>query len=88
TTATTAAATTPEAVSSAPQGASALVEAEKVIREARDLGLKDTDIPTEIRFPMVGLELDSPGEAERRLADAVAAFRARLTSLSSVKSVN
>ena len=53
---------------------SALVEAENVIRRARDMGLPDGKIPTDIRYPMVGLELDEPGEADRRLLDAVRAF--------------
>lgn len=57
---------------------SALSAAEAVIAEARELGMLDRDIPTDIRYPMVGLELDSPGEAERRLFDAVAAFREKL----------
>lgn len=57
---------------------SALSAAEAVIAEARKLGIPDKDIPTDIRYPMVGLELDSPGEAERRLNDAVAAFREKL----------
>lgn len=61
-------------------GTSALTAAEAVIAEARERGIPDKDIPTDIRYPMVGLELDSPGEAERRLHDAVAAFRERLRS--------
>lgn len=63
-----------------PAGTSALSAAEAVIAEARQLGIPDKDIPTDIRYPMVGLELDSPGEAERRLHDAVAAFREKLES--------
>lgn len=59
-------------------GTSALSAAEAVIAEARQLRIPDKDIPTDIRYPMVGLELDSPGEAERRLHDAVAAFREKL----------
>lgn len=59
-------------------GTSALSAAEAVIAEARQLRISDKDIPTDIRYPMVGLELDSPGEAERRLHDAVAAFREKL----------
>lgn len=59
-------------------GTSALTAAEAVIAEARERGIPDKDIPTDIRYPMVGLELDSPGEAERRLHDAVAAFREKL----------
>lgn len=61
-------------------GTSALTAAEAVIAEARERGIPDKDIPTDIRYPMVGLELDSPGEAERRLHDAVAAFREKLRS--------
>ncbi|MGJ4070765.1 MazG nucleotide pyrophosphohydrolase domain-containing protein [Corynebacterium macclintockiae] len=61
-----------------PAGTSALSAAEAVIAEARQLGIPDKDIPTDIRYPMVGLELDSPGEAERRLHDAVVAFREKL----------
>lgn len=71
------------AVQSAPAaGTSALSAAEAVIAEARELGIPDRDIPTDIRYPMVGLELDSPGEAERRLFDAVAAFREKLRASS------
>ena len=32
---------------------------------------------------MVGLELDEPGESDRRLMDAVSAFRAQLQQLES-----
>lgn len=64
-----------------PQSGSALAAAEQVIREARQMGLRDADIPTDIRFPMVGLELDELGESDRRLMDAVAAFRAQLRKL-------
>lgn len=64
-----------------PQSRSALAAAEQVIREARQMGLRDADIPTDIRFPMVGLELDEPGESDRRLMDAVSAFRAQLQKL-------
>ncbi|WP_459611148.1 MazG nucleotide pyrophosphohydrolase domain-containing protein [Corynebacterium urogenitale] len=59
----------------ADSGASGLQAAEEVIREARELGIADTDIPMDIRYPMVGLEMDKPGEADRRLKDAVANFR-------------
>lgn len=72
---------TPEKAGNAqptPTDASALTEAEKVIAEARAAGLRDAEIPTDIRFPMVGLELDSPGAAEGRLLKAVEAFRASL----------
>ena len=57
---------------------SPLAAAEQVISAARDAGLKDTEIPTDIRFPMVGLESDRPGDAEDRLMAAVAAFRREL----------
>lgn len=66
-----------------PQSGSALAAAEQVIHEARQMGLRDADIPTDIRFPMVGLELDEPGESDRRLMDAVSAFRAQLQQLES-----
>jgi len=55
-----------------------LEDAELVIVEARELGYKDADIPMDVRYPMVGLEMDKPGEADRRLSDAVANFRASL----------
>lgn len=88
----TAAATDPastEAPSSAPVAASnpavaqqtstsGLHEAELVIAEARELGLKDSEIPMDIRYPMVGLEMDKLGEADRRLLDAVTAFRTKI----------
>ncbi|WP_426716418.1 MazG nucleotide pyrophosphohydrolase domain-containing protein [Corynebacterium auriscanis] len=61
-----------------PPVSSALVEAENVIRRAREMGLPDSKIPTDIRFPMVGLELDEPGESDRRLLDAVRAFQQQL----------
>lgn len=61
-----------------PPVSSALVEAEIVIRRAREMGLPDSKIPTDIRFPMVGLELDEPGESDRRLLDAVRAFKQQL----------
>lgn len=57
---------------------SGLHEAELVIAEARELGLKDSEIPMDIRYPMVGLEMDKPGEADRRLLDAVTAFRTKI----------
>src|SRR5699024_1531980 len=47
-----------------PRHTSALSAADEVIREARERGLRDADIPTDIRYPMVGLELDEPGGAE------------------------
>ncbi len=57
-----------------PQPVSGIAAAEAVIRKARALGLADGEIPTDIRYPMVGLELDEPGQAEQRLLDAVQAF--------------
>ena len=59
-------------------GTSGLHEAELVIAEAREFGLKDSEIPMDIRYPMVGLEMDKPGEADRRLRDAVTAFRTKI----------
>ncbi|WP_408925354.1 MazG nucleotide pyrophosphohydrolase domain-containing protein [Corynebacterium sp. YSMAA1_1_F7] len=73
-----AASTTSASQTVAGGATSALSAAEAVISEARAQGIPDTEIPTDIRYPMVGLELDSPGEAERRLHDAVAAFREKL----------
>lgn len=67
-------------VRSASTTASGLEAAEQVIAEARSRGLKDSDIPMDIRYPMVGLEMDKPGEADRRLRDAVENFRALLSS--------
>ena len=61
---------------------SALSAAEEVIRVARDRGLTDAQIPTDIRYPMVGLELDEPGQAEDRLLKAVQKFRAKLNRAS------
>ena len=65
----------------AESGASGLQAAEEVIREARELGIADTDIPMDIRYPMVGLEMDKPGEADRRLKDAVVNFREVLKNI-------
>ncbi len=66
---------------SAPQSPmSGLAAAEAVIREARHAGLNDSQIPTEIRYPMVGLELDKPGQADQRLMDAVIKFQQSLRS--------
>lgn len=59
---------------------SGLQAAENVIREAREMGLSDSEIPMDIRYPMVGLEMDKPGEADRRLKDAVQNFRDSLKS--------
>lgn len=61
-----------------PTGWSALGAAEEVIALARENGLHDADIPTDIRFPMVGLELDTVGDADNRLFGAVEAFRREL----------
>lgn len=61
-----------------PRHTSALSAADEVIREARERGLRDADIPTDIRYPMVGLELDEPGGAEDRLLKAVQNFRQQL----------
>lgn len=58
--------------------ASPLAAAEEVIAVARAAGLSDTEIPTDIRYPMVGLESDAPGDAENRLMTAVSAFRRQL----------
>ena len=64
--------------SAAPAGFSALEAAEQVIALARENGLHDADIPTDIRFPMVGLERDGVGDADNRLFGAVEAFRREL----------
>lgn len=67
------------AVAPAPAGvraaASPLAAAEEIISVARAAGLKDVEIPTSIRYPMVGLESDAPGDAENRLMAEVNAFR-------------
>lgn len=60
---------------------SAMVAAEKIIMQARELGLKDNDIPTAIRYPMVGLERDEIGQADRRLYQAVEGFAEELQEL-------
>lgn len=65
------------AVSGTAMG-SPLGAADAVIRAARERGYKDADIPTEIRFPMLGLENDAPGDAEERLISAVEQFRREL----------
>lgn len=57
---------------------SVLVAAEEVIVLARKHGLHDSEIPTDIRFPMLGLERDIPGDADNRLIGAVDAFRREL----------
>lgn len=63
-----------------PMPENVLAAAEQVIRQARSMGLSDAEIPTDIRFPMIGLEMDQPGQAEKRLFDAVRAFRQQLAS--------
>lgn len=60
------------------RAASPLTAAEQIIVTAREAGLRDTEIPTDIRFPIVGLESDAPGDAENRLMAAVWAFRRQL----------
>lgn len=62
---------------------SPLSAADEVIRTARARGYKDADIPTELRFPMLGLENDAPGDAARRLTKAVGQFRRQLAEDSS-----
>ena len=71
-------AATPNPAPAQQTSTSGLHEAELVIAEARELGLKDSEIPMDIRYPMVGLEMDKPGEADRRLRDAVTAFRTKI----------
>lgn len=71
----------PQEDEQAPMGngrVTGLEAAEMVIREARELGMRDSDIPMDVRYPMVGLEMDQPGEADRRLFDAAVNFRAQL----------
>lgn len=68
----------PAAQTAQPRHTSALSAADEIIREARERGLQDADIPTDIRYPMVGLELDEPGRAEDRLLKAVQNFRQQL----------
>lgn len=55
--------------------ASPLAAAEEVIAAARAAGMNDTEIPTDIRYPMVGLASDSLGDSEDRLMTAVSTFR-------------
>lgn len=74
----TASTSVPAAQTAAPAGLSALEAAEQVITLARQNGLHDADIPTDIRFPMVGLERDGVGDADNRLFGAVEAFRREL----------
>ncbi|WP_141327933.1 MazG nucleotide pyrophosphohydrolase domain-containing protein [Corynebacterium variabile] len=66
------------AVTGLQAAASPLAAAEEVIAVARAAGLPDTEIPTDIRYPMVGLESDKPGDAENRLMTAVSTFRRQL----------
>jgi XTP/dITP diphosphohydrolase len=66
------------AVTGLQAAASPLAAAEEVIAVARAAGLPDTEIPTDIRYPMVGLESDQPGDAENRLMTAVSTFRRQL----------
>ncbi len=68
----------PAVVGGLQAAASPLAAAEEVIAVARAAGLPDTEIPTDIRYPMVGLESDAPGDAENRLMTAVSAFRRQL----------
>lgn len=67
---------TPEADS--PDAPSALSAAEEVIILARGYGLHDSEIPTDIRFPMIGLERDDVGDSDNRLIGAVGEFRREL----------
>jgi XTP/dITP diphosphohydrolase len=75
---TFAAVTGAEAAPSAPSAPSALAAAEEVIILARRHGLADSEIPTDIRFPMIGLERDDIGDSDNRLITAVEAFRREL----------
>lgn len=72
---TFAAVTNPTETPSAP---SALAAAEEVIILARRNGLHDSEIPTDIRFPMIGLERDNVGDSDNRLITAVETFRREL----------
>jgi XTP/dITP diphosphohydrolase len=67
-----------EAAPSAPSAPSALAAAEEVIILARRHGLADSEIPTDIRFPMIGLERDDIGDSDNRLITAVETFRREL----------
>ncbi|AHW63471.1 hypothetical protein CGLY_05115 [Corynebacterium glyciniphilum AJ 3170] len=62
----------------APSAPSALAAAEEVIILARRNGLHDSEIPTDIRFPMIGLERDNVGDSDNRLITAVETFRREL----------
>ncbi len=61
-----------------PSAPSALAAAEEVIILARRNGLADSEIPTDIRFPMIGLERDNVGDSDNRLITAVETFRREL----------
>ncbi|WP_420099581.1 MazG nucleotide pyrophosphohydrolase domain-containing protein [Corynebacterium sp.] len=63
---------------SGPSAPSALAAAEEVIILARRNGLHDSEIPTDIRFPMIGLERDNVGDSDNRLITAVETFRREL----------
>ena len=67
-----------EAAETAPSAPSALAAAEEVIILARRHGLADSEIPTDIRFPMIGLERDDIGDSDNRLITAVETFRREL----------
>ncbi|MDN5682218.1 MAG: hypothetical protein L0J74_08425 [Corynebacterium sp.] len=75
---TFAAVTNPTETPSAPSAPSALAAAEEVIILARRNGLHDSEIPTDIRFPMIGLERDNVGDSDNRLITAVETFRREL----------
>ncbi|MGV0868762.1 MazG nucleotide pyrophosphohydrolase domain-containing protein [Corynebacterium kalidii] len=75
---TFAAVTGAEASEAAPPAPSALAAAEEVIILARRHGLADSEIPTDIRFPMIGLERDDIGDSDNRLITAVETFRREL----------
>ncbi|MEY8567207.1 MazG nucleotide pyrophosphohydrolase domain-containing protein [Corynebacteriaceae bacterium 7-707] len=66
------------AAPASPAAPSALAAAEEVIILARRHGLSDAEIPTDIRFPMIGLERDDVGDSDHRLITAVEAFRREL----------
>lgn len=60
-----------------PMHLPALALAEETIRRARDLGIKDSDIPIELLAPTPGLELE--GGAEARTRTAARKFLASIT---------
>lgn len=70
--------TAPDTDLGADRPLSALAAAEQVIMLARENNLHDSEIPTDIRFPMLGLERDTVGDAEERLIGAVELFRREL----------